>query len=98
MSARLKGNGLTLESMAPADMGGVAVIVLGKMIVAACWAGDIGLALRGVSGRLAVKGVAIRRLFLSSEARSVSSLRGCLTLIAVMGVACTGVDRSMAVT
>lgn len=90
-SAALNENALSwIPSTGPADIGGVAVIALGKQTscsVAA--AGDIGCAVRGVSGPVTKDGsppVGNRVRF------CVCSLRGCIVLMAV-----TGVERSMAV-
>lgn len=44
------------DSTGPADIGGVAVILLGN-IMSICWTGEIGLADSGVSGNAVVNGV-----------------------------------------
>ena len=96
----LKGRWAEVVSEAPAESGGVAVICwLGKTMSMG-WPGDNGLALSGVSGSVLAKvGCSAQCWYCCGlrVAASVRSLRGCI-LIAVKGVDCVGVDRSMAVT
>lgn len=84
-----------LGSTAPADMGGVGVIVLGKAI-SICCGGEPEVSVVGVSGNAATYGVLILSL---GPRGSLGVLREklCRVLIAVRGSAWTGVDLSMAV-
>lgn len=88
-----------LESTAPADMGGVGVIVLGKAI-SICCGGEPDVSVVGVAGKSATYGVFIGVLSFSLGPRDttgVFSERHCRVLMAVRGSAWTGVDLSMAV-
>jgi hypothetical protein len=84
-----------LGSTAPADMGGVGVMVLGKTI-SICCGGEPDVSVVGVSGNAATYGVLI--LSLGPRASTgVFSERHCRVLMAVRGSGWTGVDLSMAV-
>jgi hypothetical protein len=91
-----KGKALdVVESTAPADMGGVGVMVLGKAISIFC-GGDPEVSVVGVCGKAATYGVLIFSLGPRGSA-GVLREKLCRVLMAVRGSACTGVDLSMAV-
>lgn len=88
-----------LESTAPADMGGVGVMVLGKAI-SICCGGEPDVSVVGVAGKSATYGVLIGVLSFSLGPRDTTGVfndRHCSVLIAVRGSGWTGVDLSMAV-
>lgn len=82
-----------LDSTPPADIGGVAVIALGK--TRAATAGDAGCALRGVSKYGPRYGLLAWSCGGRMESCTVWTRRDGLVLMAVWG---SGVERSMAVT
>lgn len=88
-----------LESTAPADMGGVGVMVLGKAI-SICCGGEPDVSVVGVAGKSATYGVLMGVLSVSLGPRDTTGVfndRHCSVLMAVRGSAWTGVDLSMAV-
>lgn len=92
-----KGKALdVVESTAPADMGGVGVMVLGKAMSIFCGGDDPEASVVGVCGKAATYGVLILSLGPRGSA-GVLREKLCRVLMAVRGSGCTGVDLSMAV-